>query len=62
MRAWLARAKVLMPKGAGCAADWQAYELALIIAEARAREEGFAGLATDWSNCYDRLPLDILRL
>eukprot|EP00972_Heterocapsa_arctica_P068557 10130188-Heterocapsa_arctica.AAC.1 len=62
MRAWLARAKVLRPKGAGCAADWQAYELALLIAEARAKEEGLAGLATDWSKCYDRLPLDILRL
>eukprot|EP00972_Heterocapsa_arctica_P071803 10604735-Heterocapsa_arctica.AAC.1 len=37
MRAWLAKAKVLRPKGAGCAADWQAYELALIIADSRAK-------------------------
>eukprot|EP00972_Heterocapsa_arctica_P066773 9853615-Heterocapsa_arctica.AAC.1 len=62
MRAWLAKAKVLRPKGAVCAADWQAYELALIIAESRAKGEGLAGLATDLSKCYDRLPLDILRL
>eukprot|EP00972_Heterocapsa_arctica_P104489 15397509-Heterocapsa_arctica.AAC.1 len=35
--AWLARAGVLRAKGSGCAADWQAYELALILAEARAK-------------------------
>eukprot|EP00972_Heterocapsa_arctica_P078195 11532256-Heterocapsa_arctica.AAC.2 len=62
MRAWLARAGVLRVNGSGSAADWQAYELALIIAEARAKGKGLAGLATDWSKCYDRLPLDILKM
>eukprot|EP00972_Heterocapsa_arctica_P045561 6725237-Heterocapsa_arctica.AAC.1 len=62
MRAWLAKARVLKANGVGCAADWQAYELALIMAEARAKGEGLAGLATDLSKCYDRLPLDILKL
>eukprot|EP00972_Heterocapsa_arctica_P080564 11871826-Heterocapsa_arctica.AAC.1 len=37
MRAWLARAGVLRAKGSGRAADWQAYELALIIAGAKAK-------------------------
>eukprot|EP00972_Heterocapsa_arctica_P052704 7757210-Heterocapsa_arctica.AAC.1 len=37
MSAWLARAGVLRPKGSGCAAHWQAYELALILAEAKAK-------------------------
>eukprot|EP00972_Heterocapsa_arctica_P077605 11445275-Heterocapsa_arctica.AAC.1 len=62
MREWLARAGVFRAKGSGCAADWQAYELVLILAEARAKGQPLAGLATDWSKCYDRLPLDILRL
>eukprot|EP00972_Heterocapsa_arctica_P070644 10435955-Heterocapsa_arctica.AAC.1 len=60
MRAWLARAGVLRAKGSGCAADWQAYELPLILAEARAKGQPLAGLATDLFKCYDRLPLDIL--
>eukprot|EP00972_Heterocapsa_arctica_P006624 968757-Heterocapsa_arctica.AAC.2 len=62
MRAWHAKAGVLRAKGSGCATDCQAYELALILAEAIAKDQPLAGLATDWSKCYDRLPLDILRV
>ena len=31
------------------------------LAEARAEEVGVAGLAVDWSKCYDRLRLSVLR-
>ena len=60
MRLWLAKTGVLRPDGALRAADSQAYELGLILAEAKAQEKVLAGLATDWSKCYDRLPLGVL--
>ena len=57
LRLWLARTGVLRADGALRAADAQAYELGLVLAEAKAQERVLAGLATDWSKCYDRLPL-----
>ena len=61
LRSWLRAAGVLPPPGPGCAADWQAYDLAMDLAVARAEEVGIAGLAVDWSKCYDRLRLSVLK-
>ena len=57
---WLEEAGILPAPGPGRAADAQAYEAALEFELARAKGEPVAGLALDWSKCYDRLPLALV--
>ena len=59
-RGWLVEAGILEPAGPGRAADAQAYEAALVFELARSRGDQLAGVALDWSKCYDRLPLALL--
>ena len=61
MRCWLKQCGVLAPTGPERSAEGLAYSLALEILVAQAEEERLAGVAYDWSKCYDRLPLRLLR-
>ena len=57
---WLVEAGIREAAGPGRAADAQAYEAALVFELARSRGDQLAGVALDWSKCYDRLPLVLL--
>ena len=60
MRAWLVSNKALQDGPAASAAA-QAADLALLLQHARTTGWQIDGLAVDWSKCYDRLPLAVLR-
>ena len=60
MRSWLLM-NGLLPASSCRGADSQAYELSLRLALARLAGVTVSGLAIDWSKCYDRLPLQVLK-
>ena len=60
LRSWLLN-NGLLPASSGRGADTQAYELSLRLAVDSLSGVTVAGLAIDWSKCYDRLPLHVLR-
>lgn len=59
MRDWLRRAGVLRCGGVSPAEN-HAAELGLRLDAAHAANAELAGLALDWSKCYDRIPLSLL--
>lgn len=59
MRDWLRRAGILR-LGVGSAAEEQAPDLGVDLDSAHADGVELAGLALDWSKCYDRVPLSLL--
>ena len=60
LRAWLL-SNGLLPASSGRGADTQAFELSMRLALARLSGVTISGLAIDWSKCYDRLPLHVLK-
>ena len=60
MRGWLV-ANHALQTGPAASAAAQAADLALILQQARTAGWQVDGLAVDWSKCYDRLPLSVLR-
>ena len=61
LREWLVSVGLIASHCPDRATDAMAYATAADIAEARSEGEPLAGLALDWSRCYDRLPLGLLR-
>ena len=62
LRDWLKVAGLLGDGGRRRSAESLALGTAVEIAVVRALDLALAGLAVDWSKCYDRLPLGVLRL
>ena len=58
-RAWLRQNGILL-EGEACGPDVKAGELGVRLASARLSGDIVSGLALDWSECYDRLPLAVL--
>ena len=60
VRRWL-RAYGIEQVGSRAAADYRAALLAIELAVAPSAGETVAGLAVDWSKCYDHVPLHVLQ-